>query len=232
MGYVVPSEGLQGARNSRNGISLRENLGSISALLAVAGVVIYGILNFGYSQFYHALGLEPSDVGLNYARVLAEASGFVVEMLLFIVIAAIVRAGLRYYTFADTPRLRWLAFIPLPVIAALLAIILALLTARSGIRAGEAVKQGHPVYPIRTPYSLGVTTLAIRAVPTTVESTTKPQDTSWIVRRLYGRSLFYLGQANGNVVLYDIGAQEPIFLPQGLVGVTLKTNDASSTNSP
>jgi hypothetical protein len=224
MGHVIPADNLQEARNSRNSISLRESLGSLSALLAGAGVVIYGILSFGYSRFYHALGLEPSDVGLTYARVLAEASGFVVEMLLFIVIAAIARAWLRYYTFPDVLGLRRLAFIPLPVIATLLAIIFALLTARSGIRAGESAREGHPVHPIRTPYSLGFTTLAIRAVPATVESTSRPQDTSWIVRTLHGRSLFYIGQANGNVVLYDISAQKAIFLPQGSVGVTLNTN--------
>jgi hypothetical protein len=218
---LIPSDDSKDGLRPSGGIPLRESLTGISTLLAGAGVVIYGILSFGYNQFYGALGLVPGDVGLNYPSVLANAGGFVVEMLLLIAAAAIVRAWLRYYMVGDVLRLGRLAFIPLPLIAALLAIVFAVLSAESGIRAAQSVKEGQPVGPIQSFYSLGLTTLAIRADSVNVQSTDGPRSSS-LLQSLQGRVLLYLGQANGNIVLYDADLQRTIFLPQGSVEMALR----------
>src|SRR5215218_8488893 len=45
--------------------------------LAVAGVVAYGVTYLGCVLFYGPFGVEPADVGLGYADVLAQAAVFV-----------------------------------------------------------------------------------------------------------------------------------------------------------
>jgi hypothetical protein len=204
------------------GTFLRDSLSSISALLAVAGVAIYGVLNLGYSRFYDALGLDPSDVGLNYVSVLARASGFVVGMLLFIFLASSIQAWMRYYTFADAWNIGKLALIPLPLIATILAIIFSFLISQSGISSAKLVKEGRPVRPTRSFYTLGFATLAIHADPAVIEATSKPEDASPMLRRLQGRTLLYLGRADGNTVLYDARIQAAVFLPSGSLSMIVK----------
>ena len=50
------------------------NLAQLGSTLAVAGALLYGILAFSYELFYSRLGIEPADVGLNYAMVLSKSS--------------------------------------------------------------------------------------------------------------------------------------------------------------
>jgi hypothetical protein len=50
--------------------------------LAVAGILAYGLTYLGCVLFYGPFGIEPADVGLGYADVLAQAAVFVV--LLFV----------------------------------------------------------------------------------------------------------------------------------------------------
>jgi hypothetical protein len=55
-------------------------------VLGVSGVLIYAILSLSYSQFYGALGVSPSDVGLNYLNTLAGSVGIVLVILLLLLV--------------------------------------------------------------------------------------------------------------------------------------------------
>jgi hypothetical protein len=55
---------------------IAQSLSSIgTGQLALAGVIWYAFLSITYNQFYEPLGINPSDVGLNYASVLANSAG-------------------------------------------------------------------------------------------------------------------------------------------------------------
>lgn len=63
------------------GRSLIGYLGIVTPLLAIAGLALYSYLSYTYERFYHALGVEPSDVGLTYATTLTNSIGFAIDSL-------------------------------------------------------------------------------------------------------------------------------------------------------
>jgi hypothetical protein len=99
------------------------------------------------------------------------------------------------------------------VIASLVLIILILeAVGRSliAVSAAEAVKQGRPVIPSRYgPFLIG---LGGGAQPVELKPTAKPGEAQ-AIESLQGRSLFYLGQANGTIVVYDTTNQHAIYIP-------------------
>jgi hypothetical protein len=99
-------------------------LGGLSSLLVLLGVIIYAILSTVYASFYEALGVDPNDVGLGYANVLAHSVSYVgyvlgiaaVSGLLFVVSVTIIEVAskvLREYRYGSAteprPRLSWVA---------------------------------------------------------------------------------------------------------------------------
>src|SRR5215218_10370887 len=191
------------------------------AVLALAALVIYGYLSICYDAFYRALGVDPGDVGLSYAAILARSSGFVIAACFLLLIAAALlidpptRAELRHpvaarlisaaaglISFAS----RWLAVF---VVGTMF-----LLVFTQAEDAARDVRAGNPVRPLHPPSfaSIPLVILAIRADPATVEPAGKPGD-SPAADRLRGRRLLYLGQADGTVVLYDAAAQRAVYVP-------------------
>jgi hypothetical protein len=55
---------------------------NVPELLALAGALAFGVTYLGCVLFYAPLGVEPSDVGLGYAEVLAQAAVFIAILLL------------------------------------------------------------------------------------------------------------------------------------------------------
>ena len=68
------------------------SVSNVPALLTVFGIALYGLVNIGYSTFYHELGLNPDDVGLDYISILRRST-FLVLIALVIILAAFI-----YYT--------------------------------------------------------------------------------------------------------------------------------------
>ena len=60
----------------------------LPAALTVAGIILFGVLNLGYSLFYERLGVSPDAVGLNYANVLARSTILVALVALAVVVSA------------------------------------------------------------------------------------------------------------------------------------------------
>jgi hypothetical protein len=57
---------------------LRNALTLSASIVIPVGLVIYGMCSVGYGGFYGTLNVDPTDVGLNYAKTLAQATGLIV----------------------------------------------------------------------------------------------------------------------------------------------------------
>lgn len=64
-------------------------ISSASAILAILGVILYGLQNIGYSAFYEEFGISPDDVGLGYINTLARSTGLVVVLILAVLLAIV-----------------------------------------------------------------------------------------------------------------------------------------------
>jgi hypothetical protein len=70
----------------------RSALETLSQAIAPAAIVVFGLQYVSYDRFYSALGLAPTDVGLNYANVLLKSA----TLLASAVLTAIPMAFLAY----------------------------------------------------------------------------------------------------------------------------------------
>jgi hypothetical protein len=218
----VPEMLAGGFRLLVRGLSWREALGHVPALLLLGGLLMYAYLSVCYERFYGSLGVEPNDVGLTYTGTLARSSGFVIVYLLIFLLwltgpLAMLRAlsmakhddsihaserGERRFAYA-------MVLLPVAVVVWILSWPLS-----EAEDAARYVRAGKPVAPITS--VLPITVLAIHASPATVEPAGKPED-SPAAERLQGRHLQYLGRADGTVVLYDPAAQRAVYLPSSAV---------------
>jgi hypothetical protein len=213
----------------------------VAPLLALTGLLVYALLMITYSAFYGSLGVDPRDIGLGYASVLATSPGLVVWYgalavpAFFVVITA--RKWPGYPTrklvylpisrgkddFAPQhlqlePRVRRLfraAWVFIFIGCVLLAATLFQFPLEMGSHA-NAVRQGKPVKPI----TFGpLVLLPVQAQPVNVEPIDGRPSPS--TSRLSKRSLLYLGQSNGTVVFYDYEAQQAVYAPLSTVLINI-----------
>jgi len=193
--------------------------------LALGALVIYGYLSICYDGFYRALGVDPGDVGLSYAAILARSSGFVIAVffVLFFFVPVLLPSTppsrpRRYAAWVRrhvTPEMRRRGDTGSRLVAASLMLLLLLQVFELAEDAASDVKAGKPVGPVRPRVpgmSIPLNILAIHADPATIEPAGKPGD-SPAAERLRGRKLLYLGQSGGTVVLYDAAMQRAVYVP-------------------
>jgi hypothetical protein len=206
-----------------------EALKHAPAVLALAALAIYGYLSICYDAFYGALGINPGDVGLSYAAILARSSGFVIAasfVILFFLPLLLPSTPpsrpRRYAAWVERnvpPAQRRRGDAVTRFLATALMLLLFLYVFELAEDAARDVRAGHAVRPLRPPVpdmSIPLTILAIRADPATVEPAGKPGD-SPAAARLRGRRLLYLGQAGGTIVFYDAAAQRAVHVPASAV---------------
>ena len=199
-------------------------LSNAAAILALSGIVAYGVLAICYDRFYKALGISSADVGLTYGNVLANSTGMILLIILVLIFLTITkvldwvnrffgRLSTRHQQHLQGGKLRRTWAHTTNLIAAILTLVLmywalgALST--DSAQAADAVKHGRPVV---SPHIGPTTILVIHADPVTIQpATTISQEL--IDQYIQNRKMLYLGEANGTVVLYDSQAQEAIFLP-------------------
>jgi hypothetical protein len=217
-------------RNNASEPSWLKTLGVVTPALAIAGVVIYGILSLGYDRFYAGLAVDPADVGISYTSTLANSPGFVAAAGI-VIIALYFTVYRRLRRYGRRPRGDHSSELNVsrdgksassgPSRIAGWILVLLLLFALIGIAAipiganyaARAVRNGRPV---TTPYFLTLfPTLEIHARPVTVQSASK--DPSAIDQLPSDHNLFYLGQANGKIVIYDSTAHQAVYVPDSLV---------------
>ena len=70
--------------------TIGERATGISAALAVAAIILYGVLRIAYSVFYHGFGLTPDDLGLGYGDLLVQSAvGTVLLLVAMLLLASI-----------------------------------------------------------------------------------------------------------------------------------------------
>jgi hypothetical protein len=193
-------------------------------VLALGGVLIFGVLLLAYAQFFRELGVSLNDVGVEYGRALGGAAGLTIVLLF----ATAIVASIVWFAAGRTGH--GVPFLPTMFgTFALLALIAAVGLPRWANARASAVKHGKPVESVRI---LGVEILSIRAAPAAVQIAQSGQtsELSKAVRALR-QPLFYLGQGRGQVVLYDQPTQQAIFIPQSLVAL-LRTSNCETHRSP
>jgi hypothetical protein len=211
-----------------------------TAKLAIIGIVWYGFLSITYDQFYRPLGINPSDIGLNYAALIAASVGTALVVLLpiFLTVMALIalalllrsrllRMGLgRFIYYGDywprlVQRLAVVFFSGLAIMAT--AVIIYQFPLRAGEEAKE-VQQGHRVSPVRM-FLSPVPALSIRADPVVAIQGTAVRKTgeSSPVESLTPTGLFFMGQSNGVIVLYDSNSRRAIYLPASSVLVSVQS---------
>src|SRR4051794_7969021 len=71
----------------------------VTEVLALAGLVVYGVTYTACVIVYGAFGVEPADVGLGYADVIGQAAVY------FVIVGVIAAPAIAFFGFADR---RWL----------------------------------------------------------------------------------------------------------------------------
>jgi hypothetical protein len=195
-------------------------IGLLTPLVLTAGIIIYGILSFGYDRFYSRLGIDPAVVGLSYTSVLSRATGFVAALLVPVIVSSVffIRNWRRRVVIFGG----WVS----GMIMVGLLFFLSLEYFGSADAAG-AVKAGRPVAPLT---AWGMTALAIHADPVRIEAAGKVGEVPAIDRLVNRIDLLYIGQANGIVVLYDSSAQSALYLPSASIVMT-ESNCATKRSS-
>jgi hypothetical protein len=213
------------------------SLGELSTgALALAGAIWYGFLWISYNRFYEPLGIIPSDVGLNYATILANSVGAAVAFL--IPLAAIV---ISLVIFATSVRLRgyqysrerqsWVVLVLTRAMRNTLIIFgiigMAFLIYTFPVTAqtqAQKVIAGRAVTPLHSLWWSPAPILTIHADPVIAISSTgaKKAGESVAVETLAPTSLLYMGQANGIMVLYNSSTDQAIYLPASSVLLTIE----------
>jgi hypothetical protein len=182
---------------------------NVAAIMALMGAFWYGLIYISYTAFFGELGITPSDAGYGYTSTLTSTIG-----------AIAFYGGLTALTFLP------LIFAPLTrqrrlILALVIVLYLSIIAyvwvteARSGAR---RLINGKPLIAT-TIGPLRLTTL--QALPAEVDVLDKSSND--LASNLAGRSLFYLGQANGSFVVYDSSADEVSFIPSSSVRLRIRT---------
>lgn len=202
-------------------------LGRVIPALAIAAAAWYALLTFSYDQFYRRLAVNLSDVGLSYSAILANSVGTGMAMLLLVLLLSSPILGLRllrrheqwsqesYRRFAR----RVLGF----ALAACFVVALIGLPMLSS--AGfDRVRQGKAVLPPRLPLA-NFALLPIHADPVSLvpkgSDGGPPAGVEGSEDSAQRARLLYLGQANGELVLYDSSEQQVVFVPSSDVVVRI-----------
>jgi hypothetical protein len=221
--------------------SLREILAIMAASLAIAALLILGLLSLAYERFYQALGVRPVDVGLTFGVALSRSAGFIVVLTiagtLVAVTARLLLAGPRRRLSANPDRARtfhsrdFAIVLGCYVTLALLAVYAAASISSSATsytaKAADTVRSGDSVRPLQL---YGLPLLAIQADEAILQPTNKARTLPGIWD-LHDRPVLYLGQTGGTAVLYDPDRGRIIYTPMSSVVMHLR-NCAGSPPVP
>jgi hypothetical protein len=211
---------------------LRDWLTLFGSILLPAGVLVFAIQYSAYQSFYGSLGVDPSDLGLSYARVLAGSTTLVSTVLIapflgFLMVVAFFSFAAPSTEAEREPGTRTLTrpmmvFLGLFVAAATAVYPIRLLAHTGDI--GSKVRAGQPVT-----YNGGAI-IPMHADPVTVQPAGKPDDAPALKLLQARNRLLYLGQSNGTVVIYDPDGQHAVFLPASAVIITVSNCRSKSVD--
>jgi hypothetical protein len=215
----------------------------VAPALAIVGIVIYSVVQSAYQAFYSPFGVDPSDLGYSYARTISGAIGLVLYLITlavpFSASYSIVTCLLWSRTYdriqpdsisrSEALRPLWMEFGLLLLISFLCiaAFYPPLILAPESRRASAQVQQGHAVrsgnlgpfvrLQIHADYARIGPASGDRSAANIGSPSITPVCHEIDVRDLYGKPFLYLGQANGDIVLYDSECRATILVPQSSI---------------
>lgn len=203
--------------------SLRGILTIMATSLAIAVLLVSGLLNYAYERFYQALGVRPGDVGLTLGVTLSRSAGFMVVLAIVgTLVAVAVRlllAGPRRRLRTQPDRIRTFhsrdfaivlgGYVALGLLTVYAAAAVSSSVASYTAEAADMARSGNSVRPLRL---FGLPLLAIQADSATLQPTNKARTLPGIWD-LHDRSVLYLGQTGGTGVLYDAARGQVIYTP-------------------
>jgi hypothetical protein len=205
-----------------------EFISALPATLAIAGVLVYGVLIVAYSEFYAELGVRPAEVGLEFGPGLGGLAGVAIILIVLVALStALTLLCVRFFGQAlpELKRIR-LLLLGLNVIA-VSAVLLVAFSQLANDQADNA-KDGSPVQPFRL---LGLEILPFRADLARVELADPKAAEADVYEEVEGADkLFYLGRADGAVVLYEPGRQSSWRLPASAFAVRTLNCETTKPN--
>jgi hypothetical protein len=228
-------------RGDAEATQLGEILGQSAAILLAGGLLVYALSSLAHDRFYGALGVEPGDVGITYASVLARSTG--ISIMLIAIIAVFTAYYILFSRWLPAPENtiflglsgRRIVMIISTTFVFLLILLIGFLQYSVAQDAASAVKSGRPVRPIGSWFTL----MPIHADPVIVEPAGDPKEAPTISRYRCkittkeppcSDTLLYLGQAGGVVVLYNSTTQRSVYVPGS--SVVLHISNCSTKRSP
>ncbi len=192
------------------------------------GVVVYGLLIFGYGQFYRELGVRPDEVGINYAGSLGGAAGLTIVIVGVALVIAAGIIGVSRAVGSNLPKGQRSALRIVRTGGVLVTLVggfvgVLLFTAAAD-RQADLLKHGHWLEPLR----IGdMEILSVRADPVEITPIDDFSQNAAIFEATDGHALFFLGAADGLAVIYDSTDQSVWRVPTE--SVALRTENCETT---
>jgi hypothetical protein len=183
------------------------------AAVSIAGALMYGITRISYVSFYGEFGLDPEDVGIGYASMLARAlPRLLVLATLALLLWAIPLAVIWRRKFTALKEFRG-PLAPGAVLAALVTLLVFLPT--NAQRSALGVKRGDE---LRAPSGLFSWDLVNHPFPFTAREV----NVEWVDggqngQTKLGRPLMLLGSDSDVYYVYDVEFERTLRLPRSLV---------------
>ena len=183
-------------------LTLPELIKNVTAVLTLAGIVIYGSVAYGSSIFYHFLGTDLLDVGASYATILTNSISVILGLALVLALQFFVQRSNGKDREDRQRRMVSLLYFGLfyLVLVAILAPLATALLVKDDRRVG-----GWSFSPV------------VRVQPVVVHATTKRGEVAPAVDAIVGHPLYYLGQSGGTAVFFDVTTQKAVYVPNSLI---------------
>jgi hypothetical protein len=199
---VQQSQSKGSSTNVLEQLTLPELIKNFTAVLSLAGIVIYGAVAYGSSIFYHFLGTDLLDVGASYAAILTNSISIILILALMLLLQFFAFSRIREDREDRQRRMVSLLFFGLFALV-LLAILAPLATAL--FVKGDMRVVGWSFSPV------------VRVQPVVVQATAKRGEVASGVDAIVGHPLYYLGQSGGTAVFFDVATQKAVYVPNSLI---------------
>lgn len=178
---------------------LAELVKNFTAVLSLAGIVIYGAVAYGSSIFYHFLGTDLLDVGASYGVILTNSIFIIAVLALVLAVQFLMLRRDRENRQRRMVGLLFFGLLGLGIMAILSPLATALFV-KADIRVS-----GWSFSPV------------VRVQPVVVHATAKSGEVAPSVDAIVGHPLYYLGQSGGTAVFFDVTTQKGVYVPNSLV---------------
>jgi hypothetical protein len=180
---------------------------SLPEVLAVAGALTYGVTYLACALFYEPLGVEPADVGLSYADLLAQSA---VYLGIVFALPAGYTAFLSSMGWLKKPGRAWAG-------VGVLGLLTVFTLITSGMAGSIEVRDGKEPFDAFGVGLLPWSDTGVARVRWTGTTQGRPPLPRCVIR---------LGESAGTEVLYDPDTSTTLRLPQSSVAVTIRPDAA------